>query len=121
MAVTDKIFILKSISQEIKIGVIVTDILLTVYVLWLIITNTSTALVGEIFGYTPFGLYLLLRANKLFGLCLLHKLMLVHSGAVYLCCVVQSELGFGNMLDLFRWLMFLWGLMLIVMLSIKRC
>lgn len=121
MTTTDRLLLLRAMSKEIKIGVIATDILLTIYVLWLIITNTSTALVGELFGYTPFGLYLLLRANKVFGLCMLHKAMLAHSGAVFLCCVIQSEIGFGDMLSMFRWLMFLWGLFLIIVLFVKQC
>lgn len=121
MIANDKISQLKSIAKEIQIGVILIDILLTLYVLWLIITDTSSRVVGELFGFTPFGTYLLLRANKVFGLCWLHKLMLLHSSAVYICCIYQAEIGFANVLSEFRWVMFSWGVLLILWLCIKRC
>lgn len=82
--------LIKEISAKVKYSVVITDIILTVYVLWLIATDTAHWLPGMLFGYTPVGAYLLLRANKLFHLCLTHKLMIIHSFIVYLCCVYQA-------------------------------
>ena len=118
----DKTFsLLKKIGEEIKYSVVITDLIMTLYCLWLIITNTSSWIPGVLFGYTPFGIWLLLKANKLFKFCLIHKLMLLHTGAVYCCCVYQAYYEFEEYLGLFRWIMFLSGLYLIVSLIVKRC
>lgn len=106
--------LLKEISKEVKYSVVLTDVILTLYVLWLIITNTSHWLPGVLFSWTPIGTWLLLRANKLFQLCLIHRLMIFHSFIVYLCCVYQVQYGFGILLYPMRWLMFLSGLFLII-------
>lgn len=113
--------LIKTIANEVKVGVIITDIILTMYVLWLIVTNTSHWIPGVIFGYSLLGIWLLLRANKLFHLCLLHKLMLWHSTAIYACCIYQAYYSFGEYLSLFRWTMFISGILLIIMLFNKRC
>lgn len=112
--------LLTTIQKEIKFGVVFIDVLMTLYVLWLIITNTSTWIIGVLFGFTPFGVLELFRANELFGLCKIHKAMLIHTTAVYFCCVYQAQWGFGWQLPYMRWLMFLWGVLLIVVLIIKR-
>lgn len=111
--------LLKKIEREIKLGVILTDIIMTVYVMWLIATNDSTWLIGVLFGFTPFGAFELLRASKLFNFCITHKLMLSHTVAVYLCCVYQAQIGFGSILPIMRWIMFISGLILILVLTIK--
>ena len=111
--------LLKTIQKEIKFGVIFTDVLMTLYVLWLILTNTSTWIIGVLFGFTPFGILELFRANKLFGLCKIHKAMLLHTAAVYFCCIYQAQWGFGAHLSYMRWIMFLWGFALILILLIK--
>lgn len=111
--------LIKKIGDEVKVGVILTDLILTVYVLWLILTNTSHWIPGVLFGYTPLGVWLLLRANRLFHFCLLHRLMLWHSTAIYVCCVYQAYYGFGPWLWFFRWFMFISGLVLILWLIIK--
>ena len=60
---------------------------MTLYVLWLIITNDSSWIPGILFGFTPFGAWMLLEANRLFGFCLTHRLMIYHIFLVYMCCV----------------------------------
>lgn len=117
----DKLCLLKRISKEIKLGVVLTDVVMTLYVGWLIFTDTTHWLPGTLFSWTPLGIVLLLRANKLLGLCLTHKLMIYHSGLVYMCCVYQAYYGFGCTLPYFRWIMFITGLLLILNLSIKQC
>ena len=68
----DKTFsLLKKIGEEIKYSVVITDLIMTLYCLWLIVTNTSSWIPGALFGYTPFGIWLLLKANKLFKFCLI--------------------------------------------------
>lgn len=112
--------LLKGISLKVKYSVVITDMILTVYVAWLIATDTAHWLSGMLFGYTPVGAYLLLRANKIFHLCLTHRLMIIHSFIVYLCCVYQAYYGFGIILYPMRWLMFTIGVILVITLKIKR-
>lgn len=117
----DKTFsLLKKMGKEIKYSVVIIDLIMTMYCLWLIITNTSSWILGILFGYTPVGIWLLLKADKLFNFCLTHRLMLLHTSAVYFCCLYQAYWGFGEYLGLFRWIMFLSGLYLIVSLIVKR-
>lgn len=110
--------LLKKIGKEVQYNVIITDIIMTIYVLWLIVTNTVHWLPGVLFSWTPIGAWLLLRANKLFHLCCIHRMMLVHSFLVYMCCVYQAQFGFGNILYPMKWLMFISGVLLIVQLII---
>lgn len=117
----EKLSILKQIEIELKIVVCLTDFLMTLYVLWLIITNNSTWVPGAIFGFTPFGAYELLRAGKLFHLCTTYKLMVLHTVAVYCCCIYQAQYGFGNTLPYFRWIMFITGLILALVIIFKLC
>lgn len=112
--------LLKEIGKEVQYSVILTDIILTVYVLWLIITNTAHWLPGVLFSWTPIGAWLLLRANKLFHLCIIHRMMLIHSFLVYCCCVYQAKFGFGIMLYPMRWIMFILGVSLIIQLIIQQ-
>lgn len=114
------ITLLKSIENEIKYSVIITDIIMTIYVLWLILTNTSHWLPGILFGLTPYGTWLLLKANKLFHLCMTHKLMLIHSFMIYLCCIYQAQFGFGILLYPMRWVIFTIGFLLIIQLIYKK-
>lgn len=114
MTLGDKSKLIKSIGTDIKFGVVLVDVIITLYVLWLIITDTSTWIVGVLLGYTPFGVIQLFRASKLYGLCIYHKLMLVHTTLVYACCVYQAQYGFGQNLIFMRWLMFLLGFSLIL-------
>lgn len=116
---TNTHLLLKKIEKEIKLGVIITDVIMTIYVMWLIATNDSTWLIGVLFGFTPFGAFELLRASKLFHFCVTHKLMLLHTVAVYLCCVYQAQIGFGFILPIMRWIMFISGIILILVLTIK--
>ena len=66
----DKLTLIKYIGNRIQKGVILTDLAMTLYVLWLIITNDSSWIPGILFGFTPFGAWMLLEANRLFGFCL---------------------------------------------------
>ena len=111
--------LIKKIGREVKCSVILTDVVMTLYVLWLIITNTTHWLLGVLFGWTPLGTLMLFRANKLFNLCLTHKLMIIHSFLVYMCCVYQAYYGFGNLLYPMRIIMFTSGFILIVITIIK--
>lgn len=115
----EKILLIKQIEAEVKIIVVITDLLMTLYVLWLILTNTSTWIPGVLFGFTPLGAYELLRAGKLFHLCTTYKLMILHILLVYGCCVYQAQYGFGETLPYFRASMFLIGLVLITSIIIK--
>ena len=111
--------LIKKIGREVKCSVILTDVIMTLYVLWLIITNTAHWLPGVLFSLTPLGKLMLFRANKLFNLCLTHKLMIIHSFLVYMCCVYQAYYGFGNLLYPMRIIMFTSGFILIVVTIIK--
>lgn len=117
----EKLTLIKQIEFEVKTMVVLIDVLMTLYVLWLIITNTSTWIPGAIFGFTPFGAYELIRAGKLFHLCTAYKLMVTHTVAVYCCCIFQAEYGFGITLSYFRWIMFISGLMLAIIIILKLC
>lgn len=112
--------LLRRIGKEVQYSVIGTDVVMTIYVLWLIITNTAHWIPGVLFSWTPIGAWLLLRANRLFHLCVLHKLMLIHSFLVYCCCVYQAQFGFGILLYPMRWLMFISGVLLIIQLIFKQ-
>ena len=120
-SVYEKSLLVKKIGLEIKIGVVLMDLLMTLYVLWLIITNTSTWIVGALLGFTPFGAYELLRADKLFGFCIVHKLMIWHIVAVYCCCVFEAKVGFSVVLPYARCIMFLSGVYLIAKLIKNNC
>ena len=111
--------LIKKIGREVKCSVVLTDVIMTLYVLWLIITNTAHWLPGVLFSWTPLGTLMLFRANKLFNLCLTHKLMIIHSFLIYMCCVYQAYYGFGNLLYPMRIIMFTSGFILIVITIIK--
>ena len=117
----NKLTILKHIETEIKLIVVITDLFMTLYVLWLIITNTSTWIPGALFGLTPFGAYELLKAGTLFKLCRTYHLMIYHICAVYCCCLYQAQYGFGDYLSIFRWSMFISGAILIICIIFKLC
>lgn len=112
--VQSKLILLRHIELEVKFGVIITDLLMTLYVLWLIITNDSSWIPGAILGFTPFGAIELIRAGKLFHLCINHKLMIIHIMCVYGCCIYQACYGFGNALEEMRSIMFISGLLLLL-------
>lgn len=112
--VQKKLNLMRHIELEVKFGVIITDLLMTCYVLWLIITNDSSWIPGAILGFTPFGAIELIRAGRLFNLCINHKLMIVHIMGVYGCCIYQAYYGFGEILGEMRVIMFLSGLLLLL-------
>lgn len=116
-----KYSLIKHIETEVKLLVGVTDIIMTLYVLWLIVTNTSTWIPGALFGFTPLGAYELFRAGKLFHLCATYKLMIIHSLLIYCCCLYQAEYDFGEYLATMRWTMFLSGVILILLIIFKIC
>lgn len=113
--------LIKTIETEVKFIVVLTDVIMTFYVLWLIITNTSTWILGAIFGFTPLGAYELFRAGKLFHLCKTYKCMIIHSLFVYCCCIYQAKIGFENQLSAMRWIMFISGFILILFIIFKIC
>ena len=115
----NKYRLIKNIETEVKFIVVLTDVIMTFYVLWLIITNTSTWIPGTIFGFTPLGAYELFRAGKLFHLCKTYKLMIIHSLLIYCCCIYQAEIGFSNQLIHMRWIMFISGIVLIISVIFK--
>ena len=117
----NQVKLINKIGKEIKYSVVFTDIMLTIYVLWLILTDTAHWLPGALLGYTPIGLQLLLKSNKIFHLCIVHRAMLIHSFLVYCCCVYQAYYGFGAILYPIRWVMFISDLCLIIQLIIKQC
>ena len=45
----NKYNLLRTIERELKFGVVWIDVFMTLYVLWLILTNDSTWLVGVLF------------------------------------------------------------------------
>ena len=55
--------LIKKIGREVKCSVILTDVIMTLYVLWLIITNTAHWLPGVLFSWTPLGTLMLFRAK----------------------------------------------------------
>lgn len=116
-----KFRLIKHIETEVKLVVVFTDIIMTLYVLWLIVTNTSTWIPGALFGFTPLGAYELFRAGKLFHLCKTYKLMIIHSLLIYCCCIYQAKYNFGNQLETMRWIMFISGVILIVSIIFKLC
>lgn len=118
---TNKYSLIRHIETEVKLVVAGTDIAMTLYVLWLIITNTSSWIPGVLFSFTPLGALELYRAGKLFNLCKTYNCMILHTLMVYICCVYQAHYGFGSMLPYFRWIMFLTGVILIVLIIRKLC
>ena len=116
-----KLSLMRHIELEVKFGVIITDFLMTAYVLWLIITNTSSWVPGAIFGFTPFGAIELIRAGKLFNLCTNHKLMIIHIMCVYGCCIYQAYYGFGSVLPVMRIIMFAFGTLLLFNALMIKC
>lgn len=74
---------------------------------------------GFLFGFTPFGVTMLLKASDLYGLCNIHKWMIAHVLAVSCCMMFEYEVGFGCMLRPMRALMFALGLALIIKLSLS--
>lgn len=116
----NQVKLINKIGKEIKYSVVFTDIMLTIYVLWLILTDTAHWLPGALLEYTPIGLWLLLKANKIFNLCIVHRIMLIHSFLVYCCCIYEAYYRFGIMLQPMRWIMFISGLCLIIQLIIKQ-
>lgn len=121
----DKRITLKNLQNEVKVSVILTDVLMTAYVFWLIMTNTSTPIPGILFGYTPIGAWLLLHASKLFSLCPTHKCMIWHTLAVYGCSLYHLNIGFDTItLYTMRWIMLIWGIILafeIILRIYKPC
>ena len=73
------------------------------------------------FGFTPFGVYELYRAGKLFHLCKTYNLMIVHNLLVYCCCLYQAQIGFDSQLCAMRWIMFISGFILILFIIFKFC
>lgn len=49
-SVQKKLNLMRHIELEVKFGVIITDLLMTLYVLWLIVTNDSSWIPGAILG-----------------------------------------------------------------------
>lgn len=106
--------LIHAIGKCVRMDVIVADMCMTVYCLFLIITDSSNVAPAFLFGFTPFGVRMLLKASKFYGLCYIHKAMIIHSLAVAFCCAYQSGIGFGGALYPMRWMMFITGLILIL-------
>lgn len=116
----DKKVELKKLQNEVKYSVIITDVIMTFYVLWLIITNTSTPIPGILFGYTPIGTWMLLHASELFNLCPTYKCMIIHTLSVYGCSLFHLNIGFGIIsLCFMRWIMLIWGIILMIIIVNK--
>ena len=47
--------------------------------------------------------------------------MIIHSLFVYCCCIYQAEVGFGNILGIMRWIMFISGFILILFIIFNIC
>lgn len=112
-----QITLIKSIGRSVRIDVIIADICMTLYCLYLIITDSSNVAPAFLFGFTPFGVRMLLKASQFYGLCYIHKAMIIHSLCVSFCCAYQAGVGFGSALYVMRWIMFSSGLTLLLQLS----
>ena len=57
-----------------------------------------------------------------FTFCLLHRIFIIYTSLVTYCINFHTDsFGFGDMLNLVRWLLFSIGLILIVLFIIKQC
>lgn len=112
--------IIRDIEKDVKRDVLLSDMAMTLYCLYLIIADSSTMWIGFIFGFTPWGIKMLLKASRFFHLCFIHKAMIIHILMVYICIMYHAEIGFGERLGLFRWLMFLTGMSLWTKLGIQQ-
>lgn len=101
----------------IRRDVILCEVAMTTYVLYLIITNNSNVWVGSIFGFSPWGVNMLFLASRIYGLCRLHKMMIIHISAVTGCIILHYEIGWGELLPIMRWLMFSSGAFLMGLLA----
>lgn len=112
--------LLRSIGRSVRIDVIIADFCMTAYCLLLIIFDSSNVAPAFLFGFTPFGVRMLYKASKFYGLCYIHKAMILHSLCVSFCCAYHAGIGFGRALYPMRWIMFLSGLVLIIVLSYNQ-
>lgn len=56
-----------------------------------------------------------------FNFCLLHRIFIIYTSLVTYCINLNADIvGFGNMLDLVRWLLFGIGLILIILFIFKQ-
>ena len=56
-----------------------------------------------------------------FNFCLLHRIFIIYTSLVTYCINFNTDIvGFGNMLDLVRWLLFGIGLILIILFIFKQ-
>lgn len=104
--------LIRRIEREVRRDVLLADLFMTLYCLYLIITDSATLWIGFVFGFTPMGCAMLVNASRLFKLCLTHKLMILHINMVSACVIYQAEVGFGDWLPFMRSLMFSIGLLL---------
>lgn len=112
--------LIRTIGRCVRMDVIIADVCMTVYCLFLIITDTSNVAPAFLFGFTPFGVRMLIKASEFYGLCYIHKAMILHSLSVAFCCAYHAGVGFGNALYPMRWIMFITGLILIAILSYNQ-
>ena len=112
--------LIRKIGNDVRRDVLVADLVMTLYCLYLIVADSSTLWVGFVFGFTPYGARMLMKASEFYHLCFIHKAMIIHIVLVEMCVMWQAEVGFGDLLPYFRWVMFLIGLGLWSQLGVRQ-
>ena len=57
--------------------------------------------------------------SKTFGFCIMHRLFIAYICAISYCIKFEQTIGFGSLLLLLRWLMFIIGAILFIWLLVR--
>lgn len=95
----------------VKYAPVLSDSLMNIYLL-LLILGTSRDLVRIIYffcGFSFLGDFLLYHASKLFKLCFLHRVFIIHNFCILFCLYFNDTIGFGIIYYPLRILVFIVG------------
>lgn len=110
-----------AVQNDVRKDIVIQEVTMTAYCLWLILTDNRCIWLGFLFGIGPYSLKKTLKACRIFNLCLVHKMMVCHVFAVFCCIVYEYEIGFGKALPYARGIMFGIGVVLIFQLCVIQC
>ena len=85
----------------------------------LLILGISGPFADTIAGSAIIPSILILAMSQLFQFCYIHKILTLYSLAVDLCINYNRYIGFGNILDISRIIMFIIGTIVFILLVIK--
>lgn len=98
----------------IKYAPVLSDSLMTIYLL-LLILGVDRNLVRIIYffcGFSFLGDFLLYHASKLFKLCFLHRVFIIHNFSIIFCLYFNHTVGFGIIYYPLRILVFILGVII---------